>query len=137
MDHVRSRGLHHDARAPPVVGRYAVDIPSFETCVLPILTDSSSNPQVTVLDEIGKMELFSRPFATAVKKIFDQSSSVVLATVPLSKGRGLPLVEEIKKRPDCALTEVKIYLTITIKTYTMYNTIIITIILYILLGYSV
>ena len=97
----------HDAAAP-VVGRYIVDIPSFEKCVLPIVNDSFSMKQVLVLDEIGKMELFSKPFSTAVKKVFDQKDLVVLATVPLSKGRGLAAVDEIKKRQDCSLIEVLI-----------------------------
>ncbi|XP_003386339.1 PREDICTED: cancer-related nucleoside-triphosphatase homolog [Amphimedon queenslandica] len=95
----------HDAAAP-VVGRYTVDVSSFEKCVLPIVNDSFSTKQVLVLDEIGKMELFSKPFSTAIKRVFDQKDLVVLATVPLSKGRGLAVVEEIKRRQDCSLIEV-------------------------------
>lgn len=59
-----------------------------------------------IIDEIGKMELYSRSFTQAVKNVFDQSV-VVLATVPASKGRSLQLVEDIKKRPDCLLYEVR------------------------------
>lgn len=89
-----------------MVGRYTVDVPSFEKCALPIVNDSFSTKQVLVLDEIGKMELFSKPFSTAIKRVFDQKNLVVLATVPLAKGRGLAAVEEIKRRQDCSLIEV-------------------------------
>ena len=90
-----------------MVGRYKVDIPSFEQAVLPLF---ESTVDVMIIDEIGKMELFSRPFCQAVKKVFEQTATVVIATVPISKGKPLHLVDEIKRRPDCILYEVRSFL---------------------------
>ena len=90
----------------PVVGRYKVDIGSFERTVLPVM---SSKNAVIVLDEIGKMELLSHSFCTAVRKVFEQEGVIILATVPISKVKPLQLVEEIKIRSDCILYEVWFY----------------------------
>ncbi|XP_008485077.1 cancer-related nucleoside-triphosphatase [Diaphorina citri] len=79
--------------AGPKVGKYTVDLKSFESLVLPILSPERLNScQVLILDEIGKMELFSKPFESAVHKVF-QSPQVILATVPT---RGSSLVEKLK-----------------------------------------
>ena len=90
----------------PVVGRYKVDIGSFERTVLPVM---SSKNAVIVLDEIGKMELLSHSFCIAVRKVFEQEGVIILATVPISKGKPLQLVEEIKSRSDCILYKVQFY----------------------------
>ena len=63
-----------------------------------------------MIDEIGKMELFSDKFASAVKELFKQDHVTIMATVPLSKGRAQSLVTEIKQRKDCVLFEVGIYI---------------------------
>lgn len=52
------------------------------------------------------MELFSKNFSRAVQRLFEAgktSNFRILATVPLSKGRPLPLVESIKQKPDCKM----------------------------------
>ncbi|KAG9461459.1 hypothetical protein GDO78_016818 [Eleutherodactylus coqui] len=64
------------------------------------------NKRVCVIDEIGKMELFSQPFTSAVGKVLDNPSVVVLGTLPVSKGRLLPFVEEIRHRQDVKLFNV-------------------------------
>lgn len=53
-----------------------------------------------VIDEIGKMELFSQPFIQAVRQTLSSPGTVVLGTIPVPKGKPLALVEEIRKRPD-------------------------------------
>ncbi|XP_040286679.1 cancer-related nucleoside-triphosphatase homolog [Bufo bufo] len=90
------------------VGQYAVDIASFEQLVIPLLDNlrsprSSPRRPVCVIDEIGKMELFSQPFISGVKKVLDNSSVVVFGTLPVSRGRTLPLVEEVRHRQDVKL----------------------------------
>ncbi|XP_073416202.1 cancer-related nucleoside-triphosphatase [Dendrobates tinctorius] len=93
------------------VGQYVVDISSFEHLVLPLMdrltsTTNLSQKTVCVIDEIGKMELFSQPFILAVKKILDNQSAVVFGSLPISRGRFLPFVEEIKHRQDVKLFNV-------------------------------
>lgn len=58
-----------------------------------------------IIDEIGKMELFSNDFGHRVKQIF-QENRVVLATVPL---KPLPYIKQLKSaNPSAAVIEVTI-----------------------------
>nr|XP_055164880.1 cancer-related nucleoside-triphosphatase isoform X3 [Nyctereutes procyonoides] len=86
------------------VGQYVVDLTSFELLALPVLRNagSSSGPgqRVCVIDEIGKMELFSQPFIQAVRQMLSTPGTVVLGTIPIPKGKPLALVEEIRNRND-------------------------------------
>ncbi|XP_025304356.1 cancer-related nucleoside-triphosphatase isoform X1 [Canis lupus baileyi] len=86
------------------VGQYVVDLTSFELLALPVLRNagSSSGPgqRVCVIDEIGKMELFSQPFIQAVRQTLSTPGTVVLGTIPIPKGKPLALVEEIRNRND-------------------------------------
>ncbi|KAI7844848.1 hypothetical protein COHA_001502 [Chlorella ohadii] len=86
-------------RGGPAVGKYAVDVRSFEALALPQLTPSAG-AQLYVIDEVGKMELFSRAFYPAVQALLDEAP-LVLGTVPVARqGRAIPQVEAIKQRPD-------------------------------------
>ncbi|KAG2467135.1 NTPCR triphosphatase, partial [Polypterus senegalus] len=58
------------------------------------------NKKVYVIDEIGKMELFSRSFIQAVRDTLDSEVTAVLGTIPVPKGKPLELVEEIRDRSD-------------------------------------
>ncbi|XP_066461506.1 cancer-related nucleoside-triphosphatase isoform X2 [Eleutherodactylus coqui] len=106
----RISGDANNDRCRHRVGQYVVDISSFEQLVLPLMDPFSStkalNKRVCVIDEIGKMELFSQPFTSAVGKVLDNPSVVVLGTLPVSKGRLLPFVEEIRHRQDVKLFNV-------------------------------
>ncbi|KAL8185890.1 UNVERIFIED_CONTAM: hypothetical protein K2H54_059473 [Gekko kuhli] len=86
------------------VGQYVVDVASFEQLVLPLLRqadlDSSGVKKVCVIDEIGKMELFSQSFIQAVRQILSGSGTVILGTIPVPKGKPLGLVEEIRNRKE-------------------------------------
>ena len=88
---------------PYTVGRYGVDIDSFEKVVIPVLKKALKVEKVTVIDEIGKMELFSKRFENLVREIFDKKDKI-LATVPVKNVH--PLVKELKERQDCFLIEV-------------------------------
>lgn len=46
------------------------------------------------------MELFSRPFSSHIRRLFDQHPGRILATIPVARGKPLPLVDEIRKRND-------------------------------------
>ncbi|NXA38158.1 NTPCR triphosphatase, partial [Eudromia elegans] len=86
------------------VGQYVVDVASFEQLVLPLLRNvnlgSDAERKICVIDEIGKMELFSQPFIHAVRQTLASSGTVVLGTIPVPKGKPLDLVEEIRSRKD-------------------------------------
>ena len=77
-----------------------------------------------VIDEVGKMELFSDSFVKCVQSLFNpltskpnpsppsfeqewaRDSVVVLATIPIARQRSHWLVEELRHREDCLLFEV-------------------------------
>lgn len=67
--------------------------------------------RVFVIDEIGKMELFSQAFIRAVRQTLDGSSCSILGTIPVPKGKPLTLVEEVRSRQDVKIFMVKICFT--------------------------
>jgi len=95
------------------VGKYEVMLNSFEQLALPTfshLSDKMDKIQQTkclqVIDEIGKMELFSRDFIQSVQRTFQSPHSVVLATIPISKGKSHWILEELRNRKDIQIFEV-------------------------------
>ena len=40
---------------------------------------------LVIVDEVGKMELFSQSFVNSVRELFSSSQATVLATVPVTK----------------------------------------------------
>jgi nucleoside-triphosphatase len=91
------RGMlaHVEFRGPPRVGKYGVDLSTFEQLALPVLATPAQKGLV-VLDELGKMELASEAFRTAVSGLFDRAVSIV-ATVLASRH---PFTDALKRRHD-------------------------------------
>jgi len=85
----------------PQVGKYRVYVESFERLALPTIREVQPEA-LLVIDEIGKMELFSKSFQEAVRAALD-SDTPVLATVGYGK---LPFTEEIFARKDAIYAEV-------------------------------
>ncbi len=81
------------------VGKYGVDVAGFEEAVVPILGAEQSDAELFVIDEIGKMECFSKKFVSAVCSLFASDKSV-LATVA-QKGAGL--ISQVKNYPGTKL----------------------------------
>ena len=63
---------------------------------------------MVIVDEVGKMELFSQKFVNSVGELLSSSQATVLATVPVTKQRPILFVDEMKKREDVTLIEVSI-----------------------------
>lgn len=72
------------------VGQYEVDIKSFENLVIPIMRKNLSLPQAKqpffIIDEIGKMELFSETFKNHVQQKLDSGNVFIIGTIPTKKG---------------------------------------------------
>ena len=92
---------HVHINSPHRVGKYRVDRDGFEEF---LVTLGLQNPDVEliVIDEIGKMELFSDGFRTLVHQILN-SDKPLLASIAL-KGSGF--IKRIKQRSDIHLVEV-------------------------------
>ena len=94
LAHVDIKSRHH-------VGRYGVDTEGFEQ-FLKNLDLLRPDIELIVIDEIGKMELFSNLFRDLINNVMD-SDKQVLASIAL-KGNGF--IQAIKRRPDIRLIEV-------------------------------
>ena len=83
------------------VGRYGVDKDGFEE-FLATLDLLNPGVELIVIDEIGKMELFSNRFRNFVRNALNADKQM-LATIPL---KGNDFIREIKQRLDIHLLEV-------------------------------
>ncbi|KAK2183873.1 hypothetical protein NP493_293g02019, partial [Ridgeia piscesae] len=108
------------------VGQYSVMLEDFEQIALPVLqvhTDKGQVRPVYVIDEIGKMEMFSSSFVQTVRSLTAHVGSTVLATIPIAKGRPIPLVEELRHSADAKLVVVKYLLCLRKSVYDIVNNI--------------
>ncbi len=83
----------------PRVGRYGVDLASFERLGVSALEEGlEDRAPVLVVDEIGKMELFSSRFVEVLGRVFDPAAAhAVLGTLMLGRNRH---AEPLRRRPD-------------------------------------
>ncbi len=87
------------SKSPYRVGRYGVDIRAFEETGVAAIREAVENADFVVIDEIGKMELFSSAFRDAVHVAL-RSPRPVLATLMM---RSHPFADAIKRAPDAEL----------------------------------
>jgi nucleoside-triphosphatase len=83
---------HIDFSSPYRVGKYSVNINVFEKIALPSL-EVNSDSQIIIIDEIGKMELFSKRFQKRVSELF-YLPNPLFATIPL---RPVEIVDKLLK----------------------------------------
>ena len=101
MDGKHRTLAHVDIQSQDRLGKYKVNTRGFEE-FLETLDLLNSDVQLIVIDEIGKMELFSNRFRSLVRDVLN-SDKQLLATIAL-EGEGL--IREIKQRSDVHLFEV-------------------------------
>jgi nucleoside-triphosphatase THEP1 len=92
---------HEGSKSEIRVGKYGVNLDSLDLIAVPSMIPSKPD-QIVILDEIGRMECFSRRFRDTLIRVLDSSNSVI-GTVAF---RGIPFIETIKKRPDVMLVTV-------------------------------
>ncbi len=94
-----------DIKSDYRVGKYGVDIDRFEEVVIPLLKKAlTSKDKVVVIDEIGKMEFFSKEFRELIEKIMENPDLRVVATI--SEKDFHPLIKKFKSLPDVELVKV-------------------------------
>jgi len=93
---------HVDFRSQYRVGKYGVDVDGLERVGVPALAEAIGQRGVIVIDEIGKMELFSNRFRQVVLDAVN-SSQPVLGTIMLNPHQW---ADDIKRQPQVRLVEV-------------------------------
>jgi nucleoside-triphosphatase len=85
------------------VGRYGVDISLFEAMALPALERALREKELIVIDEIGRMELFSKAFQEMVTRILDQDERHLLGVIHQAKES---FAASVKRRGDVKVISV-------------------------------
>jgi len=93
---------HIDIHSPYKVSKYGVDIDSLDRVGVSAIRKAAQQCDLVVVDEIGKMELFSANFREAVLQIIG-SGKRVLGTIMLNSN---PWADAIKRRPQVDLVTV-------------------------------
>ena len=93
---------HVDFQSRYRVGKYGVDVDALERVGVPALAEAIKQQDVIVIDEIGRMELFSNRFREVVMETI-QSGKRVLCTIMLKPD---PWADDIKRQPQVRLVEV-------------------------------
>ena len=77
----------------------------FESVVLPIMEKAKKAKDLyIVMDEVGKMELFSKAFRELVREILFNPKYKVIATIPIRDVH--PLVRDIRRLQGAVVIEV-------------------------------
>lgn len=87
---------------PPRVSKYGVDLETFDSTALPELERGLAEGSLLVIDEIGKMELFSERFRRLVRAAVD-SPAPLLGTI---LERPHPFADEIRRHRSVEIIEV-------------------------------
>jgi nucleoside-triphosphatase len=90
-----------DIRSPQRVGRYGVDLAGIDGVAVPAIRGAVQRRCLAVVDEIGKMELFSPSFRQAVLEALE-GGRCLLGTILLGPH---PYADAIKARPDVRVIE--------------------------------
>jgi len=93
-DGQRDTLAHIDLPGPPRVGKYGVDLAAFEPLAIPSLRAAPGS--LVVIDELGKMELASKPLRDAVEELFASPADVVVTVHTFRH----PFTDALKARAD-------------------------------------
>jgi nucleoside-triphosphatase len=95
---------HVDVKSGFRVSRYHIDVSVIDRLIVESIEDAVRNKEIVIMDEIGKMEMFSKRFKESVLHALD-SPKVVIATIPVYNNRFL---DGLKKRDDVKVLELTI-----------------------------
>jgi nucleoside-triphosphatase len=102
LDDRRCTMAHTDIVSPYRVGKYHVDLRCLEEVGVCAIQDGIEAGSTIIIDEIGKMELFSEVFKDVVRSALDAPIPVVGTIL----ARSHPFCDTIKKRHDVTIIEV-------------------------------
>ncbi len=93
---------HRNIKSRHRVGKYGVNLECIERIGVTSILEGIQEKKIIIIDEIGKMELFSKYFQEIVMKALD-SASPVLGTILF---RPHPFCDKIRDRRDVEIIEV-------------------------------
>jgi nucleoside-triphosphatase len=99
LDGRSSAFAHINIQSSFRVSKYGVDIGSLDSIGVPVLQRAARERDLVIIDEIGKMELFSDKFKSTVLELIE-SGKKILGTIMLKSD---PWADEIKKKPQVKL----------------------------------
>jgi len=85
-----------DSQSSVRIGRYGVDIEVFEDIALSAIRQSLNTKRVTVVDEIGFMQMLSVPFQKMIHDLVLNSQHILLGTICVDSH---PVIDKIKELP--------------------------------------
>lgn len=90
-----------DSESSVRVGRYGVEVDTFENIALKAVRLSLDTKRITVIDEIGFMQMLSVPFQEMIHEVVSSSQHIILGTICVDRH---PEIDKIKE-----LTGIKLY----------------------------
>ena len=92
---------HQSIKSKFRVGKYGVNLEDLDQIAIPSMLPSTPD-QVVVIDEIGKMECFSRIFKETLLQVLS-SKNQVIGSIAI---KGDHFIQRIKKRDDVTLVSI-------------------------------
>ena len=87
-----------------LVGSYGVNVERFESEAIPIIEKAMKCKDcIVIIDEVGKMELFSKKFREIVREILNDKKRKYLITIPIRDVH--KLVAMLRRDPDATIIE--------------------------------
>ncbi|MCX7778833.1 MAG: NTPase [Patescibacteria group bacterium] len=87
---------HQDFQSPFKVSKYKVNLKNLEEIAVKSIEEGIKDRKLIVIDEIGKMELFSEKFRKAVSEALE-STNFILGTITLTRNE---FTDQIRRRED-------------------------------------
>lgn len=94
---------HNDMGSRVVVGKMGIDIAVLEDIGVRAIRTACADCDIIVIDEVGRMEVESPAFVSAVKEALDMGKPMILT---LHKKSRNPLLQDIRRRDDVRILEV-------------------------------
>jgi len=93
---------HINSQSPHRVGRYGVNISAIEKVGITALREGMKRAKIIIIDEIGRMEMYSPLFQKEVKNVLD-CPLPVLGVIQMKRN---PFLDSIRSRGDVTVIQV-------------------------------
>lgn len=91
-----------DSESTLRIGRYGVELETFEAIALSAIKKSIQMKKITVIDEIGFMQMLSVPFQKMIHDVISSSKPIILGTICVDSH---PEIDRVKELPSIKFYE--------------------------------